>query len=251
MKFLCKYRDLVGEQKRKGLPDEDVFDRIQTGIQRSRETSENEIEELSELDSKSFLEEVGVPVIDEIVTESQKEAVNFARTIGLPVVVQVYKEGGQDDPELIYRDIDSIDNLETAYLSLRRRSNKAPIHVRSAEGDGIELLARAARDDTFGIVITFGLGGVYSDVLSDVSYRLAPIQKPEARAMLSDIQASELLDGYKHYPAVDRDGVADILLRISEALIENPDLQQIEVNPLFARGDQVLTKRATVRRISE
>jgi len=250
MKFLCDYRNLIGDQKRKGLPDEEVFEQIQDGMRLCRETDPDDVEQLDELDSKSFLSDLDLPVVDEIVTESQQEAVKFARTTGLPVNVQVYQEGGQDDPELIYRDVDSIDSLETAYLSLRRRSSKSPILVRSAEGTGLHLLARAVRDKTFGIVITFGLGGIYSDVLSDESHRLAPIQKPEARSMIDQIQASDLLDGFRRYPSVDRDRVAEVLLRVSELLINDPELQEVEINPLFAREDQVHTLGASVRRIA-
>lgn len=247
MNSLCKYRDLMADQKRKGLPDDEVFKQIQAGMRVRRELSSGDVEELDELGSKSFLREIDFPVAEEIVTESQKEAVNFARTSGLPVEAQVFESGGQTDPELIYRDIDSIDNLESAYLSLRRRSEKQPVLVRKSWGPSINLQLRAERDKTFGIVLSFGLGGVYSDVLSDVSYRLAPIQKPEARKMIEEVKASHLMDGYNQFPAVDHDPVAELLMQIAQTMIENPEIQLIDTNPVRAREDQIEVVGASIQ----
>jgi acetyltransferase len=251
MSFLRTYRDLMADQKHKGLPDEQVFQQIQDGISQRRQRSADKIEQLDELDSKSFLQENDFPVVDEIVTESQKEAVNYARTNGLPVEAEVYQPGGQNDPELMYRDIDSIDNLESAYLSLRRRSEKEPILVRPSSGPSIHLQLKAVRDEMFGIVLSFGLGGAYSDVLSDISYRLAPIQKPEARKMIDEVEASHLLDGYQQYPSVDRGPVAELLMQIAHTMISNPTLQSIDANPVRARNDQVEVLRASVSRFPE
>ncbi len=251
MSFLRTYRDLMADQKHKGLPDEQIFNQIQDGIRKRQQHSIDDIQQLDERDSISLLEENDFPVVDEIITDSQKEAVNFARTNGLPVEAEVYQPGGQDNPDLMYQDIDSIDNLESAYLSLRRRSEKEPVRVRSSAGPSIHLQLKAVRDEMFGIVLSFGLGGVYSDVLSDISYRLAPIQKPEARKMIDEIEAGHLLDGYKHYPSVDRGSVAELLMKIAHLMIENPNLQSIDVNPARARTDQVEVLRASVSRFPE
>ncbi len=250
-KILCKYRDLLAAQKRKGLPDESVFQNIQKGMERRRKRDEGDEVQLDGMDAKEYLEDLDIPLAKEIVTESQKEAVKFGRTTGFPVLVQVYDEDGQDDPDLIYRDVDSIDELESAYLSLRRRSNKEPILVRHNEGPGIELMVRAKRDETFGIVLSVGPGGILTDVLGDVSNRLAPISKKEAKEMLSEINTSQLLDGYQHYPPVDRNEVASVLQTVSDYMVEHPGVQSIELNPMKATEDRPVVLGATVRYLEE
>ncbi len=251
MKFLQKYRNLMSEQKQKGLPDENTFEQIQEGIQQSRTVDEINIEQLDERDARRFLEKHDIPVTQELVTESKQEAVKFARTNGLPVDLQVYREGGQNDPELIFQEIDSIDELESAYLSLRRRSEKAPILLRSSCGPAIELQFQVERDRMFGIVLSFGLGGIFSDILSDISYRLAPIQKPEARKMIEEVQASKLLNGYRQYPPVDREQLADLLMKMSNIMISNHGLHSIQANPVRAYNEEVEIVRASVSRISD
>lgn len=249
---LRKYRDLLSKLKSKTLPDEEVFAKIHRGRKLLEDHDGSSVRTYSLEDTFEYLKENGsFPLAEQIITESKKEAVNFGRTEGLPVMLEVHDEETSGNPEQSYRDIDSLDNLKTAYLSLRRRSNSSPILIRKSEGPGIELMIRAVRDRTFGIIMEFGLGGIFTDVLEDITYRLAPIRRTEAQSMLSSIQSTMLLDGYKQYPPVENDRVEDLLIEVSEFMVEHPEIQMLSLNPIVSSKDRLHIHEAEMKILEE
>jgi acetyltransferase len=105
---------------------------------------------------------------------------------------------------------------------------------------GVELLVGATVDPVFGPIVAFGTGGVLVEVLGDVTFRAAPLTRLEAREMIEETAAARMLDGYRHLPAVDRDALADFLVRVGELAANTPDLAELDLNPVVASGSEIV-----------
>lgn len=97
---------------------------------------------------------------------------------------------------------------------------------------GLELIAGAYRDDSFGPVAMIGLGGTVTEIINDVSHRLAPVTREQARSMIDDLTGARLLDGYRGSAPADRAALADILMTLSQLMIADDRIAEIDVNPL-------------------
>ncbi|WP_235686498.1 acetate--CoA ligase family protein [Tomitella gaofuii] len=105
---------------------------------------------------------------------------------------------------------------------------------------GVELLVGATRDPIFGPVVAFGTGGVLVEALADVTFRAAPFTRLEALEMIDETVASRMLDGYRNLPAVDRDALADFLVHVGDVVSAEPQLSELDLNPVIASGSSVL-----------
>jgi acyl-CoA synthetase (NDP forming) len=101
---------------------------------------------------------------------------------------------------------------------------------------GVEVIAGAVNDPHFGPVIAFGLGGVFTELLKDITYRFAPFDAETAREMVREIRGADLLRGYRGHPPLDVDALAEALAKLSRLIADHADrVAEIDVNPLFVR----------------
>lgn len=100
---------------------------------------------------------------------------------------------------------------------------------------GVELVVGGIHDDVFGPVVMFGLGGIMVEVYRDVSFRLAPISKEDALEMMEEIKGKKILEGYRGYPPVDKEKIADVIVSVSEIIAENHNIKEMDINPLICR----------------
>ena len=112
---------------------------------------------------------------------------------------------------------------------------------------GVETFVGATYDPQFGHLMGFGIGGVNVELWKDVVFRMAPLRDTEARAMLDQIRARRLLEGFRGGPEVDKDALASVLLRVSRLVQDFPALVDVDVNPLSAREDGVLALDGRIR----
>ena len=98
---------------------------------------------------------------------------------------------------------------------------------------GLEVLIGMNRDPQFGPLVTFGLGGIYVEALKDVTFRVAPFTRLDAQAMLSEIRSKALLDGVRGKPAVDKEAIVDVLLRMGQLVQDFPEIAEFDINPLI------------------
>ena len=96
----------------------------------------------------------------------------------------------------------------------------------------IVLLGNLTRDPQFGPCVMFGLGGIFTEVLEDVAFRVAPLTRWDAMDMMEDIKAKKILDEFRGQPAVDKEVLADILMAVGKIGLENDDVKEIDINPL-------------------
>ena len=113
--------------------------------------------------------------------------------------------------------------------------------------DGVETIMGVVSDPVFGPAVMFGLGGVFVEVLKDVTFRLAPFGMDEARRMIDEIQGRAMLDGVRGAPPADIDALADALARLSVFAAENADvIETIDINPFLVLSDGAVAVDALI-----
>jgi acyl-CoA synthetase (NDP forming) len=98
--------------------------------------------------------------------------------------------------------------------------------------DGVEVIVGGARVPGLGSTVMFGLGGILVELWKDVMFKLAPLGRPEAEAMLDGIHGKPLLEGFRGQPPVDRERLLDILMRVSRLLADHPEIAELDLNPI-------------------
>jgi acetyl-CoA synthetase (ADP-forming) len=120
------------------------------------------------------------------------------------------------------------------------------VSVQNMAPPGIEVMIGAQRDPQFGPVVVFGLGGIFVELFRDVSLRLIPIGRAAALAMIGELRAKRLLEGFRQYPPVDREVLAAILVGVSALMAHNPEIREMDLNPVYAYPDKALAVDARI-----
>ncbi|MEM5876959.1 MAG: acetate--CoA ligase family protein, partial [Ignisphaera sp.] len=119
---------------------------------------------------------------------------------------------------------------------VRRFSPQSSIYgvvVQKMVPKGREVIIGSTKDPVFGHIVMFGLGGIYAELFKDVSFRLAPLSLYEAKEMVMETKAYNLLKGFRGEPTADIASVINILLRVSKLVTDVPDIVEMDINPLF------------------
>jgi acyl-CoA synthetase (NDP forming) len=198
---------------------------------------------INEAEAKRLLAAAGVPFAAEKVAATCEQAVAAAGEIGFPVVLKILSADIAHKSEAggVALGLRSRDEVGAAYdAMLARVRERAPqariagvLVARMIEG-GVETVIGAKRDPVFGPVVLFGLGGVYVEVLKDVTLRLAPVDRAGALAMIRGIKGYPLLAGARGRAPADLDALADALVAMSRFVAAYPDLANAEINPFIA-----------------
>ncbi|MEM3952160.1 MAG: acetate--CoA ligase family protein, partial [Nitrososphaerota archaeon] len=126
------------------------------------------------------------------------------------------------------------------------------VTVQEMVKNGVEVIFGAKKDPIFGPVIMFGLGGIYVEAYKDVSFRLAPIRELSAYHMIEEIRASQILKGYRGKPPRDIDALAEGLMRLSQLVVEHPEIEELDINPVIAfekgKGYKAVDARIVLRK---
>lgn len=210
---------------------------------------------LTEIESKQLLKSLGIPTTEMRLAVSKEEAVALSRDIGYPCVLKV------SSPDITHKSdaggvkvgLESDDEVAAAFdaimTSCRAKFPGAVIEgvtVQNMAKPGLEVIVGMATDPQFGPVLMFGLGGVWVEVLKDVSFKIVPLNKADAAKAVREIRAARLLDGFRGSEPVDKAALEDILLRVSEFVAKTPDVQEMDLNPIFAYPDGAIAVDARV-----
>jgi acetyl-CoA synthetase (ADP-forming) len=205
---------------------------------------------LSEHESKLFLSQYGVPVTREKLARAEDEAVSAAAEIGYPVVVKGSGETLSHKSELDLVAVDLRDEAEVRRAFQRLTSHPqvkvTEVLVQQMVKGERELVVGLTRDRSFGPCVMFGLGGIFTEVLRDTCFRLAPLTRAEALEMLGEIRAKKILDSVRGKPAADREALAAILVAVGRVGIECPEIREIDINPIKLDGDKPVAVDALV-----
>ncbi|HDO26716.1 MAG TPA: CoA-binding protein [Bacteroidetes bacterium] len=198
---------------------------------------------LSASEVYTVLESYGIPVAGWAVASSADEVVKEAKKLGYPLVVKADSEQiiHKSDVGGVVLNLSSDRELETAVTKMK---NSFPVDdlkffIQQQKPKGQELIVGAKKEKGLGHLIMFGLGGVFVEVFRDVVFNIAPLTDKEAEAMPGSIKASILLDGFRGQKGVDKAKIVDIILRLSQLVTDNPDIKELDINPVLATSEGV------------
>jgi len=205
---------------------------------------------LSEHESKLFLSEHGIPITREILAKTEDEAAKAATQIGYPVVLKGSGEtlSHKSELDLVAVDIRDEGELRQVFKRLTNQSRAAVSEVlvqQMIKGER-ELVVGLTRDRSFGPCVMFGLGGIFTEILRDTCFRLAPITLHEAMEMLDEIRAKKILGAVRGKPPADREALANILVAVSKIGVDFPEIREIDINPIKLEGSKPVAVDALV-----
>ena len=209
---------------------------------------------LLETEAKELLKEYGIPVPDFKLIKNEEEINGLAEEINFPIVMKIVS------PDIIHKTDAggvkvNIKDEKEAKLVYRKIISKAKEYNKNAEisgviayamvPQGIEIIIGMMKDPHFGPVIMFGLGGIFVEILKDISFRILPIEERDAEEMITEIKGYEILKGARGEGPKDIKAIKNLLLKISQLALENPEISEIDLNPVFVfeKGLQVVDAR--------
>jgi len=209
---------------------------------------------LLEPEAKTICMEYGIPVTTFRVAKTAKEAVKFAKEIGYPTVLKIVS------PDVIHKfdvggvvlDLKSPEDIRNAYKkileSVKKHKPKAKIRgilVQEMAPSSTEVIVGSTKDPQFGPALMFGLGGVFVEVLKDVTFRIAPITEQDAREMITEVKAYPILKGYRGQPPADIDSIVKILLNTSRLVMDHQEIKELDLNPIivYKKGAKTVDAR--------
>jgi len=210
---------------------------------------------LTEVEAKQVIKQAGISVVDTKLATSEEEASSISRKFGFPVVLKIAS------PDIVHKtDVGGVKlGLETAkqvgkayediLQAVRQKHPQARIQgvaVQKMARPGVEVIIGMSKDDQFGPVIMFGLGGIMVEVLKDVSFGIVPLAKRDAAEMIREINGYPLLEGYRGQEAVDVSHLEELLLKVSDFVEQNPEISELDLNPIFAYSDGAVAVDARV-----
>lgn len=205
---------------------------------------------LSEYDSKMFLASHGIPVCRERLVHSEDDAARAASEVGFPVVM---KACGADlthktEGNLVRLGVRSETEAREVYRELAGRPVEGieGILVQEMVRGHRELVIGLIRDPQFGPCVMFGFGGIFTEVLNDVAFRVAPLEPYDAMEMMDEIRAKKILDPFRGEPAVNREALVQALIALGTIGMENPGIQEVDINPLKIRDGNPIAVDALV-----
>lgn len=199
---------------------------------------------LPEDQAKEMLQRYDIPTTEYAVVSSADEAAEL--DIAFPLVAKVCSPDilHKTDVDGVQLNIQSQEELHDAVASLVERFD-APVLVEHMEPPGVEMIAGLLNDPSFGLSIMAGMGGVFTELYNDVAFRLVPITRRDAEAMLDDLKASQLFEGFRDMH-LDRNALIDMLLSLSTLGSDHPSLHQMDLNPVLVYEDGIRVVDAKV-----
>jgi acyl-CoA synthetase (NDP forming) len=205
---------------------------------------------LSEHESKQLLAAYGIPVTKERVVELRQDVAGAAREIGYPLVMKASAAeiAHKTEKGLIRVDIRSeAEALEAFDFLVSRMGVARPaVLIQEMVQGKRELVVGLTRDPQFGPCVMFGLGGIFTEILRDVSFRVAPLEKYDAMEMMREIKGQKILDSVRGMEAADTEKLAEILLAVGKIGLEHDKIREIDINPVILKGSQPVAVDALV-----
>ena len=198
---------------------------------------------LLETEAKAICMEYAIPVTTFKLAKSEEEAAEFAGQIGFPVVLKIVS------PDIIHKsdaggvmlNLKNAAEVRSAYgkiLENAKKYNSAAkivgIVVQEMAPKSTEVIVGAIKDPQFGQTLMFGLGGIFVELLNDVTFRIAPITQEDAQEMVTKVKSYPLLTGYRNTPQADINAIINVLLNTSKLITDYPEIKELDLNPIMA-----------------
>lgn len=210
---------------------------------------------LAEIESKQLLQEAGISIVETKLATSMKEAVNLSKEVGFPVVLKIAS------PDVIHKSdaggvkvgLKNATQVSNAYreimTSVKKKHPKATIEgvsIQPMAKPGVEIIIGMSKDAQFGPVLMFGLGGILVEILKDVSFRIVPLTLRDAKEMIREIKGYPVLEGYREQEPANIPLLEEMLLKVSDFAEKNPEVKELDLNPIFAYRDSAVAVDARV-----
>lgn len=210
---------------------------------------------LTEIESKQLMAEAGIPVVESKLAGTEAEAIAHSQEIGFPVVLKIVS------PDIVHKSdsggvrlgLEHTADVSTAYSEIMTAAEKASpgaeihgVSVQRMARPGVEVVIGMSKDAQFGPVLMFGLGGIFVEVLKDVTFRIVPLTGRDARQMIREIRGFPLLEGYRGQEPANLPLLEEMLLKLSRFVDGNPEIKELDLNPIFAHRDGAVAVDARV-----
>jgi succinyl-CoA synthetase beta subunit len=209
-----------------------LMDRIQEALDAGKSA-------LNEYEAKRLLADFGIPICREALVPDGEAAVKAAREFGYPVVLKAAGERIQHKTELgaVSLNLKSDAEVREEARRLRAIVGCEGLLVQEMVRGERELVCGLIRDAQFGPCVMFGLGGIFTEVIADVVFRVAPLAAADALEMMEEIRTAKVLHAFRGQPPVDRDLLARILVAVGEIGVRYDEIREIDINPVKIRPD--------------
>ncbi len=237
---MAKYQEIKSRQTSQTQPIEADIKQVQTVITRVRSEKRTTI---GDSEARDILQAYGLHIPRSEIASSPERAIEIASQIGYPVVLKIAS------PDILHKTdvggvkvgLQNAEAVQDAFELMVYRAQRYIPEARiwgclvqeMAPAGGLEVLVGMNRDPQFGPLVTFGLGGIYVEILKDVTFRIAPFSREEAEAMIGEIRAHALLDGVRGKPPMDKEAILDTIMRIGQLVQDFPEIAELDINPLM------------------
>ena len=206
---------------------------------------------LTEYESKQVLASYDLPVTREKLVSSLEDLLKAAEQIGYPLVIKGSSAeiAHKTETGLIRVDVRNDEESTLAFREISAAMNGAgdgAVLVQQMVKGQRELVVGLTRDAQFGPCVMFGLGGIFTEILKDTVFRVAPLEKQDALEMMQEIRANKILEEIRGMAAVDKDILAEMLMTVGRIGIENDRIKEIDINPLIISGGKPVAVDALV-----
>ena len=210
---------------------------------------------LTEIEAKELLKQAGISVVDTRLATTREEALSISQQLGFPIVLKIASSDvvHKSDAGGVKLGLKTSKQVGKAYDDILRAIGKQypeakiqGVSVQKMAKAGVEVIIGMSQDAQFGPVLMFGLGGILVEILKDVSFRIVPLNKRDAREMIREIKGYPLLEGYRGQEPVDVANLEELILKVSSFVEQNPAVEEIDLNPIFAYSDGAVAVDARV-----
>lgn len=192
-------------------------------------------------DSKELFKKYNIEVKNTEIFNDKESVLRFAKKIGFPVILKVFSDKivHKTEKGAVVTNINDAKELETVFNDLDKKFKDKEGMMIQKQFDGREIVVGMTHDNTFGPVIMFGLGGIFVEILKDVSFRVCPINKKEALKMIQEIKSFDVLTNFRGKKKVDLNKLADLLINLSKLAVEEKQVVSIDFNPVFINEKEI------------
>ncbi|MDL2259853.1 acetate--CoA ligase family protein [Deltaproteobacteria bacterium OttesenSCG-928-K17] len=208
-----------------------------------------------ETEAVEYLRRFNIPYPDHALAATADDAAAAAAKIGFPVVLKIVS------PQVVHKSeaggvavgLKTEDEVKAAaakiFENVRAHVPGADIKgllVCSQAGSGVEVIVGGLRDGIFGPAVMVGLGGIFTEILKDVAFRVYPLSEDDALAMLKDLKGYPLLDGARGRLPIDQKALAKLIVAVAKLMNDCPEVTELDLNPVIAYPDRILPVDARI-----
>ncbi|MBX3044742.1 MAG: acetate--CoA ligase family protein [Candidatus Kapabacteria bacterium] len=195
---------------------------------------------------QKLLDAVGIPRVKELIAESKEDALKKASELGFPLVLKVVGPIHKTDVGGVVLNVRHPDIVAAEFDRMMQIPDATGIMLQQMLS-GTELFVGAKHEEDFGHIVLLGLGGIFIEVLKDISSALAPVSRVEALKMMSELKSYKLLEGVRKREGVNKEIFAEILERLSALLDAAPEIMELDLNPLLGKSDSIIAVDGRIR----